>query len=106
MRYNRSEQEWRSESMPVDFAREASWWDAKAHLDRSPTMLGLGSLAGLVGSAAVATAKADAALFESFLDLCERFDREIMPDGPGTRQRAGVIVAAEREWERLWSERL
>jgi hypothetical protein len=36
----------------------------------------------------------DEALFAAFLDLGERFDREVLPDGPGTRQRAGLIAVA------------
>ena len=56
----------------------------------------LGSLASLAGQEAVRAARQDPEIFEEFLDLCERFDREIMPDGPGTRQRAGLIVVAER----------
>lgn len=39
--------------------------------------------------------KKDEKLFEDFLDLCERFDQEILPDGPGTWQRAGLIAVAE-----------
>ena len=34
-------------------------------------------------------------LFQEFLELCERFDREILPEGLGTR-RAGLIAVAER----------
>lgn len=56
---------------------------------------GLGSLAGLCGPEAIARARADERLFEAFLDLCERYDREILPHGPGTRQRAGLIAVAE-----------
>lgn len=32
---------------------------------------------------------------EDFVDLCEKFDKEIMPDGPGSFRRAGVIALAE-----------
>ena len=39
----------------------------------------------------------DEKLFEDFLDLCERFDREILPDGPGTWQRAGLIAVEEKQ---------
>jgi SAM-dependent methyltransferase len=57
---------------------------------------GLGSLAYLCGSQTVRRVLADQALLGEFLDLCERFDREVLPDGPGTRQRAGLIAVAER----------
>lgn len=33
---------------------------------------------------------------EDFIDLCEKFDIEIMPNGPGSFRRAGVIALAER----------
>lgn len=56
---------------------------------------GLGSLAGLCGEPTIGRVSKDEALLGEFLDLCERFDREIMPDGPGTRQRAGLIAVAE-----------
>jgi len=57
---------------------------------------GLGSLAQLCGQKAVAQACADPAVLNQFVDLCERFDIEILPDGPGTWQRAGLIAVAAR----------
>ena len=63
-------------SMKMNWERNRAWWDAKAPQEEQD----LG----------------DEVLFEQFLDLCERFDREILPDGPGTRQRAGLIAVAER----------
>jgi SAM-dependent methyltransferase len=57
---------------------------------------GLGSLAGLCDQQALTGALQDNTLLESFLDLCENFDREILPCGPGTRQRAGLIAVACR----------
>jgi uncharacterized Tic20 family protein len=33
--------------------------------------------------------------FQKFLDYCEYYDLEVLPDGPGTRQRAGLIAVAE-----------
>ena len=33
--------------------------------------------------------------YQAFIEMCERFDLEIMPDGPGTQQRAGLIAVAE-----------
>lgn len=56
---------------------------------------GLGSLAGLYGAPTIRRVCEDEGLLEEFLDLCERFDKEILPDGPGTRQRAGLIAGAE-----------
>lgn len=57
---------------------------------------GLGSLANLCGKETVERVLKDEALFQEFVKLCERFDREILPEGPGTRQRAGLIAVAER----------
>jgi len=62
---------------------------------------GLGSLANLCGKEVVERVFGDEALFEEFLELCERFDREILPAGPGTRQRAGLIAVAERVESRV-----
>jgi len=55
---------------------------------------GLGTLANLCGPEAVEQVCLNGALFQDFVDLCERFDREVLPDGPGTRQRAGLIAVA------------
>lgn len=52
----------------------------------------LGTLANLCGQQSVERILDDEALLEDFLDLCERFDTEILPRGPGTRQRAGLIA--------------
>jgi ubiquinone/menaquinone biosynthesis C-methylase UbiE len=56
---------------------------------------GLGSLALLCGRDTVERVRGDEQLFERFVELCERFDLEILPNGPGTRQRAGLIVVAQ-----------
>ena len=58
---------------------------------------GLGSLALLCGQEVVQRVLEDPARFEYFVGLCERFDHEIMPYGPGTRQRAGLIAVAAPE---------
>lgn len=57
---------------------------------------GLGSLANLSGKDTVDCATQNRRTMESFLDLCEDFDKNIMPGGPGTKQRAGLIAIAER----------
>jgi ubiquinone/menaquinone biosynthesis C-methylase UbiE len=57
---------------------------------------GLGSLANLCGKETVERVLSNDGLFQEFLELCERFDKEILPEGPGTRQRAGLIAVAER----------
>jgi ubiquinone/menaquinone biosynthesis C-methylase UbiE len=57
---------------------------------------GLGSLAGLCSQETLVSVSNDQGLLESFLSLCERFDAEILPSGPGTRHRAGLIAVANR----------
>ena len=57
----------------------------------------LGSLAYLCGGETVKRVLEHESLFQEFLDLCEHFDREVLPDGPGTRERAGLITVAEPE---------
>jgi ubiquinone/menaquinone biosynthesis C-methylase UbiE len=56
---------------------------------------GLGSLAGLCDQEALQRVASDGVLLESFLSLCEQFDIESLPEGPGTRQRAGLIAVAQ-----------
>lgn len=56
----------------------------------------LGSLANLAGKDTVDFVKRNRRAMETFLDLCEDFDRNVMPGGPGTRQRAGLLATAER----------
>jgi hypothetical protein len=55
---------------------------------------GLGTLANFCGPDTVEQVCQDEALFQEFLDLCERFDWEVLPEGPGTRQRAGLMAVA------------
>jgi len=57
---------------------------------------GLGSLASLCDREMVAGVSKDGDLLHAFLDACERFDAEILPCGPGTRLRAGLIAVARR----------
>ena len=55
-----------------------------------------GSLVHLVGKDKVESLPSSGPMYERFLDLCEEFDR-MMPGGPGTRQRAGLIAVAARK---------
>lgn len=57
---------------------------------------GLGSLVLLAGPESLKIALADDTVFEKYLDLCERFDLEVLQDGPGTARRAGLIAVAKR----------
>ena len=56
---------------------------------------GLGSLAGLCAPEALLSVLNDGVLLEEFLSICERFDKEILAEGPGTRQRAGLIAVVQ-----------
>ncbi|MBN1316469.1 MAG: class I SAM-dependent methyltransferase [Anaerolineales bacterium] len=57
---------------------------------------GLGTLAGLVGEEAIDKVHGEERLWNEFLDLCERYDRDILPGGLGTKQRAGLIAVATK----------
>jgi SAM-dependent methyltransferase len=57
---------------------------------------GLGSVAGFCDGETMRAISKDGALLEPFLDICERFDADILPSGPGTRLRAGLIAVARR----------
>ena len=56
---------------------------------------GLGSLANFCGSETIEAVMKDEQQFQKLLDHCEYYDLEVLPDGPGTRQRAGLIAVAE-----------
>lgn len=56
---------------------------------------GLGSLANFCGSGTIEAVLKDEGQFQKFLDYCEYYDLEVLPNGPGTRQRAGLIAVAE-----------
>jgi hypothetical protein len=56
---------------------------------------GLGTLAGYIPQKYIEQACQSEILFEEFLNLCERYDQEILPDGAGTRERAGLIAIAQ-----------
>lgn len=57
---------------------------------------GVGTLANFLSRELTQQACQTPDVLEPFLDLCERFDCEALPDGPGTRQRAGLIAVAQR----------
>ncbi len=58
---------------------------------------GLGSLANLLGCDRLAGLHDNDPLWRQFIAVCDRFDQEIMPDGPGTWERAGLIGVAVRD---------
>jgi len=58
---------------------------------------GIGSLANFCGQKTVEKVSENEKLFEKFLDLCERYDKDVLPNGPGTKNRAGLIGVAEPE---------
>jgi SAM-dependent methyltransferase len=60
-------------------------------------LTGLGSLCHLCNRETIAKVLADEHLFAEFVELAERFDLDILPYGPGSRARAGIIAVAEPE---------
>jgi SAM-dependent methyltransferase len=60
-------------------------------------LTGLGSLTSLISSQALKRALDSDELYLMFLDKCEYFDLHILPEGPGTKQRAGIIIVLEKK---------
>lgn len=58
---------------------------------------GMGSLASLCGAEVIQRIISDEKLFEEFVDMCDYYDKAILPEGPGTWMRAGLIAVAKRE---------
>jgi ubiquinone/menaquinone biosynthesis C-methylase UbiE len=57
---------------------------------------GLGSLHGLCQEKISEHVFEDESLYQQYLEICERFDKEILVDGPGTQNDTGLIAVAER----------
>jgi SAM-dependent methyltransferase len=57
---------------------------------------GIGSLVSLCTVEAIQRACENETVFGEFVTLCDRFDLEILPDGPGARRRPGLIGVAAR----------
>jgi ubiquinone/menaquinone biosynthesis C-methylase UbiE len=57
---------------------------------------GIGSLANLCEGEMIDRIVKEELLLQQFLELCERYDREISPDGPGSRNDTGLIAVGER----------
>lgn len=56
---------------------------------------GLGSLAHLCEKDVLACILKDQVLLDEFVDICERFDADLLPQGSGVFQRSGLIAVAE-----------
>ncbi|MBX7222783.1 MAG: class I SAM-dependent methyltransferase [Blastocatellia bacterium] len=56
----------------------------------------LGTLAHLISPETRQRIEANPELLQQFLELCDNYDREIMPHGPGSPDDTGLIVVAER----------
>lgn len=37
----------------------------------------------------------DNEILNEFIELCDRYDKEVMPNGPGSFRRSGIIALAE-----------
>ena len=57
---------------------------------------GLGSLASQCRPETIRRIIEKKELLEKFLEICEYYDRVVLEEGPGTRQRAGLIAVAEK----------
>jgi ubiquinone/menaquinone biosynthesis C-methylase UbiE len=57
---------------------------------------GLGSLASQCHPETIQRIIEKKELLEKFLEICEYYDREVLEEGPGTRQRAGLIAVAQK----------
>lgn len=57
---------------------------------------GIGSLACLCGDELIRHIISDEKLLTEFVDMCDYYDEVILPKGPGTWQRAGLIAVASR----------
>ena len=57
---------------------------------------GIGSLANLCEGETLETIMKNELLLQQFLELCELYDKEILSDGPGTRNDTGLLAIAER----------
>ncbi|MBD3188122.1 hypothetical protein GF325_14895 [Candidatus Bathyarchaeota archaeon] len=55
----------------------------------------MGTLAYLCDESTLSRVKQDDHLKEEFLDLCEIYDKCILPQGFGTRNRAGLFLAGK-----------
>lgn len=56
---------------------------------------GLGSLDGLCGATMIEHLLEDESLYQEYVRLCDRFDKEILVHGPGTQNDTGLIAVAE-----------
>ncbi len=56
----------------------------------------VGSLANILPPERLVGLQDKPSLWQEFIQLCDRFDRELMPDGPGSWQRAGLMVVGAR----------
>lgn len=80
--------------------RAFTFSELKALLKAYPVVIkrltGLGSLTSLVSAETLKKALHSDTLYPLFLDKCEYFDHVVLPEGPGTRQRAGIIMVLEK----------
>jgi len=61
---------------------------------RIDRLTSIGSLSNHCGKDYVDSIKNNSDLFDEFIELCDRFDKEICPNSIGSSQRAGIIIVA------------
>jgi ubiquinone/menaquinone biosynthesis C-methylase UbiE len=57
----------------------------------------IGSLSNHCGKEFIDELLAKPKLFDEYVDLCDRFDKEICPNSIGSSQRAGIIIVAGKQ---------
>ena len=56
----------------------------------------IGSLSNHCGKGFIDELSLKPKLFEEYINLCDRFDKEICPNSTGSNQRAGIIIVASK----------
>ena len=63
---------------------------------------GLGSLSNILPKGRLTGLRDKPEVWQKFIEVCDRIDQELMPDGPGTWSRAGLIAVGVREMSVSW----
>lgn len=56
----------------------------------------IGSLSNLCGKDFIERLLEKPKLYNEFIELCDRYDKEICPNSVGSNQRAGIIIVGVR----------
>lgn len=67
--------------------------DEGMRIDR---LTSIGSLSNHCGKEFIDSIISNSKLFDEFIELCDKFDKEICSDSIGSAQRAGIIIVASK----------